>query len=169
MESIKRTTDGSRASRRGWAAVFAAAVGLFFSFGSIAVYSFTVFLTHLTETFGWSRGGVSFAFMCACFAGLGSVLLVGRLVDRIGGRVVAIVATTLFGLTFCALGFISGEIWQLYVIFLFLGISGGGTSAIAFSSVVSHWFDERLGAFPNWAVDVDPAPEPVLQTAHGGE
>jgi MFS family permease len=145
MESIEQSTDGSRATRRGWAAVFAAAVGLFLSFGSIAVYSFTVFLKQLTETFGWSRGGVSFAFTCACLAGLGSVLVTGRLVDRIGGRMVAIVATALFGLSFCSLGFISGEIWQLYVIFLFLGISGGGTSAVAYSSVVSRWFDERRG------------------------
>jgi MFS family permease len=142
MDDVRRATGESRG---GWAAVVAAAVGLFFSFGSIAVYSFTVFLKQLTDTFGWSRGGVSFAFTAACFAGLLSVLLVGRLVDRVGGRIVAVVSTAMFGLFTCALGFISGEIWQLYVMFLLLGVSGGGTSAIAYSSVVSHWFDEKRG------------------------
>ena len=55
-----RTSELAGAERsQGWIAVFAGAIGLLMSFGSIAVYSFTVFLKPLTETFGWGRGAVS--------------------------------------------------------------------------------------------------------------
>jgi MFS family permease len=142
---MDRTVIAEAESRAGWAAVFAGAVGLLMSFGSVAVYSFTVFVKPLTETFGWSRGAVSFAFTAACLAALVSLLLVGRFVDRAGGRAVALAATTLFGVAFCALGFVSGRIWQFYAVFVCLGLVGAGTAAIPYSSVVSHWFDARRG------------------------
>ncbi len=130
---------------REWRVVFAAAVGLLLSFGSIAVYSFSVFLKHLTETFGWTRGQVSFSFTVACLAGLATVIALGRVVDRVGGRRVVLVATTLFGIGMLALSGLTGHLWHLYVVFIGLGIAGAGTSSIPYSTVVSHWFDKRRG------------------------
>jgi MFS family permease len=142
---MERTDAASAEPGGAWKAVFAGAIGLMMSFGSIGVYTFTVFLKPLTESFGWSRGAVSFAFTVACLAALGSILLIGRFVDRVGGRVVALTATALFGVFFGALGLITGHIWQLYALFVCLGLVGAGTAAIAYSSVVSRWFDERRG------------------------
>jgi MFS family permease len=136
---------GAGEGRAAWGAALAAAVGLLASFGSIAVYSFTVFLKHLSDEFGWSRSEVSFAFTAACLAALTSILVVGRLVDRIGGRPVAIGATALFGVGFASLSFLTPHLWHLYAVFLFLGLVGAGTSAVRYSSVVSQSFDKRRG------------------------
>ncbi len=43
---------------RDWLAVSASAVGLIFSAGTLALYSFGVFVRPLTAEFGWSRTGL---------------------------------------------------------------------------------------------------------------
>src|SRR6185295_8913214 len=51
-----------RLEYEGWRVAAAAGAGVFVSFASLLVYTFGVFLKPLTETFGWSREGVSAAF-----------------------------------------------------------------------------------------------------------
>lgn len=64
----------------GWRAVIAACLGVMAGFGSLFVYTFSVFVKPLAAEFGWSREGVSSGFAIAAIAlGLISSLL-GRLV-----------------------------------------------------------------------------------------
>ena len=45
--------------RAGWLVVLAAFLGVMVSFGSLVVFTFSVFLKPLGSEFGWSREGIS--------------------------------------------------------------------------------------------------------------
>lgn len=129
----------------GWWIVGVAALGLFLGAGSIIVYSFSVFLIPLARDFHSTRGAISFAYTLFAFAAAPGALIMGRLIDRFGVRIV-----TIFSLTTCALLLLSnalffGKIWHLYSFYFLLGLVGIGTSPLPYSDLISHWFDRRRG------------------------
>src|SRR4029077_15333427 len=70
----------------GWRVVLAACLGVMAGFGSLFVYTFTVFVKPLGVEFGWSREAVSRGFaIAAVTVGLCSPVL-GRWIDRSGPR-----------------------------------------------------------------------------------
>lgn len=128
----------------GWWVVLAASIGLFASFGPIVSFTFGVFIAPLSREFSWSRGEISVAFSLAMLMlGLCSPA-VGRLVDRLGARRVILPATLLFGASLMAIALVR-ELWQLYLIYLVMGLVGGGTAPVPYSTVISRWFDRRRG------------------------
>lgn len=101
--------------------------------------TFGVFVSPLTQEFGWSRAGISGAFTL-CMVVLGSIsLAAGRLTDRLGPRQM-IVACGLFmggGFLLCSR---IGTLWHLYLFFgVFTGIGMSGTWA-PMMSTVARWF-----------------------------
>jgi len=52
---------------------------------------------------------------------------------------------TVFGCAFASLALLTGHLWHLYAIFLILGIVGNGTAHLAYSRVLTTWFEERRG------------------------
>lgn len=132
-------------SPAGWRVVLAAHVGVMFSFGSLLVFTFSVFLKPLTAEFGWSREEVSRAFGIAAMAVALSSPVLGRLLDRGDPRRVVLVCFAVFGLGFASLGLLGRGLWQLYLAFLVLGIVGNGTTQMGFSGAVSSWFTKRRG------------------------
>ncbi len=128
----------------GWWVVLAASVGLFASFGPIVSFTFGVFLTPLSREFQWSRGEISVAFSLAMLMlGLCSPG-VGRLVDRFGARRIILPATLLFSASLMALALVQ-KLWHFYLIYVAMGLVGGGTAPVPYSTVVSRWFDRRRG------------------------
>jgi MFS family permease len=128
----------------GWWVVLAASVGLFASFGPIVSFTFGVFLTPLSQEFQWSRGEISVAFSLAMLMlGLSSPG-VGRLVDRFGARRIILPATFLFSASLMALALVQ-KLWHFYLIYIAMGLVGGGTAPVPYSTVVSRWFDRRRG------------------------
>jgi hypothetical protein len=66
----------------GWRIAVWSSVGVFFSFASLLVYTFGIFLEPLTDAFSWSREAVSAAFgIAAVMAAVCSPAL-GYLFDR---------------------------------------------------------------------------------------
>lgn len=129
----------------GWWIVAVAALGLFFGAAPIIVYSFGVFIAPLTREFHANRAAVSFAFALFGLAGALGGLAVGRLVDRFGARRIAITSLVIFAVLLLSNGVFSGKIWHLYVLYSILGLAGIGSSPLAFSDVISHWFDRFRG------------------------
>jgi sugar phosphate permease len=128
----------------GWWVVLAASIGLFASFGPIVSFTFGVFIAPLSREFSWTRGEISGAFSLAMLMlGLCSPA-VGRLVDRIGARRVILPATLLFGMSLMGLSLVRA-LWQFYFVYLLMGLVGGGTAPVPYSTVVSRWFDRRRG------------------------
>src|SRR3974390_2091869 len=81
----------------GWRVVLAACLGVMGGFGSLFVYTFTVFVKPLGAEFGGKREAVSLGFAVAAIT-LGFFSpLIGRLLDSFGPRRVILPCMTVFG------------------------------------------------------------------------
>ncbi len=129
----------------GWRVVLAACLGVMAGFGSLFVYTFTVFVKPLGAEFGWSREAVSSGFAIgAVTVGLCSPLL-GRWIDRYGPRRIILPCMTVFGCGIASLALLRSGIWQFYVTCFVLGVVGNGAAHLAYSRSISTWFQKRLG------------------------
>jgi len=80
----------------GWRVVLAACLGVMAGFGSLFVYTFSVFVKPLAAEFGWSREAISSGFAIAAVTlGLCSPLL-GRWIDRFGPRRIILICMTVY-------------------------------------------------------------------------
>jgi MFS family permease len=118
---------------------------VFVSFASLLVYTFGVFLKPLTEQFGWSRQAASAAFGIAALAVAACSPFIGHLLDRYPARRIILPSVAVFGCAFASLSLLTRHLWHFYAIFLVLGIVGNGTAHLAYSRVLTTWFDERRG------------------------
>lgn len=129
----------------GWWVVLAAAVGLATGIASVNLWTFGIFLKHLTAEFAWSRTQVAIVLL------IGTVVTVlvspwlGRIVDRFGARRVALPSIVLLALTLASLYWLTPSLLHLYLVFGLMPVLGGGTSSVLFSKVVTYWFDRRRG------------------------
>ena len=129
----------------GWLVVLAAYSGAMVSFGSLLVFTFSIFLKPLSGAFGWSRESVSAAFGFAALTVAVCSPPLGHLLDRFGPRRVILPCMAIFGVAFASLGLLTPRLMHLYAIFVLLGIVGNGTTQMGYSRAVSTWFDKRRG------------------------
>ncbi len=111
----------------------------------IGVYiSYGVFFNPLIDEFGWSRAAISGASSAAFFfMGLFGILI-GRLNDKFGPRVLMSIAALFFGIGFCGVSQVD-DLWQLYLIFgLVFGIGLSAVDIIALTTI-ARWFAENRG------------------------
>jgi len=129
----------------GWRVVLAACLGVMAGFGSLFVYTFSVFVKPLAAEFGWSREAISSGFAIAAVTlGLCSPLL-GRWIDRFGPRRIILICMTVYGCAIAALSLLRFGLWQFYLTCVVLGAVGNGAAHLAYSRSISTWFQRRLG------------------------
>jgi MFS family permease len=108
------------------------------------LFSFGVFLKPLSTELGWTRAMTSGAYsLNYLLIGLLGIVM-GRLNDRFGPRIIMVGCGFFLGLGYLLMSQISA-IWQLY---LFYGVMVGiGMSAVFIpaSSTVARWFSKRRG------------------------
>lgn len=129
----------------GWWIVLAAASGLAVHAAPILTFTFGVFLKSLSQEFRWSRTQISLAITLVSLGVTLTSPFLGRLVDRRGARRVILPAVGLFGAGVLSLYFLSAHLWHFYAIFLFVGVVGSGTGPVAYSKIISQWFDQKRG------------------------
>ena len=129
----------------GWRVVLAACLGVMAGFGSLFVYTFSVFVKPLSAQFGWSREAISAGFAIAAVTlGLASPLL-GRLIDRFGPRRIILPCMTIYASGILSLALLRFGLWQFYLTCFVLGAVGNGAAHLAYSRSISTWFNRRLG------------------------
>ncbi len=129
----------------GWRVVLAACLGVMAGFGSLFVYTFSVFVKPLAAEFGWSREAISSGFAIAAVT-LGFVSpLLGQWIDRFGPRRIILTCMTIYVCAVASLSLLRFGLWQFYVTCFVLGLVGNGAAHLAYSRSISTWFQRRLG------------------------
>lgn len=135
----------SRSIYPGWLVVAAAFCGVMVGFGSMLVFTFSVFLKPLSAEFGWSRESVSAAFGIAAMTIAVCSPILGRLLDRYGPRRIILPCMLVFSGSFASLSILTPSLLHFYAIFVVLGIVGNGTTQMGYSRAVSSWFMTQRG------------------------
>ena len=138
-------SEESRSGYFGWRVALAACLGVMGGFGSLFVYTFTVFVKPLGAQFGWNREAISVGFAIAAMTvGIASPLI-GRLIDRFGPRHIILTCMTVFGCGMASFALLRAGIWQFYLTCFVIGVVGNGAAHLAYARSVSTWFERRLG------------------------
>lgn len=127
----------------GWYIV-AACFCLCFLFAGAGFYSFSIFIRPIEAEFGWSRSAISLTMSIYLIIGGLTGPLFGKWVQQYGPRKV---------MRFCALGAgacfmlvsLTQSLWYFYLVYALLAITVSGIGIIPVSSLLSRWFDKRIG------------------------
>ncbi len=114
-------------------------------------YTFGIFFEPLLAEFGWTRAATSGAFSLAFVFLAISGVVIGRLTDRFGPRIVVTVCSLIFGLG-CVLMSQVNSVWQLYLFYGVLIGTGISGSFIPPVSTVARWFVRKRGMMTGIAV-----------------
>ncbi|MBN9428460.1 MAG: MFS transporter [Burkholderiales bacterium] len=127
----------------GWRVVAACFVIATFSWG-LGLYGVSVYLHGITVERGWSVSAVSAAitlfFLCSALL----QAMVGALIQRHGPRPVITGGALVLATGVALVGFVQAY-WQLYFVFLLMGVSWASLSVTSMSSTVAPWFERRQG------------------------
>ncbi len=109
-----------------------------------AIFSYSVFFDALYAEFGWSRAVLSGASSASSLVmGFGAMVL-GRMNDRVGPRVILSGAAVSISLGYFLLSRISSP-WQLYLAYgLFVGVAFGAHDVVTLSTV-ARWYERSRG------------------------
>ena len=104
--------------------------------------SFGIFFEPVEDHFHWTRaitsGGFSLSWIMQGLLGI----IMGRLTDRVGPRVVLTICGCLLGLGYFLMSKV-GAVWQLYLFYGVIIGSGMGSSWVPIVSTVARWFTKR--------------------------
>ncbi len=137
--------DAAVSMDRDWLSVFACAIGLMLSVGSLLVYVFGVFVRPLAGQFHWNRTQLSTALTVGQFMVALSAPLWGWLVDRFGPRRVILPSIVCMCAAFASLSRLTPHLWHLYLLFGLFSLLGGGAAPIGYAAVLVRSFERHLG------------------------
>ena len=110
-----------------------------------ANFTFGFFLKPMSEDLGVSREAISWLQTARMFSGGVTAILIGRLLDRHGARLILPAAATVVALAMITMLW-TDELWQLVLIFIVIGSAGlAGPGALMTSVPVSKWFIRKRG------------------------
>ncbi|MFC1912053.1 MFS transporter [Chloroflexota bacterium] len=107
-------------------------------------YSFGIFFKPLLEKFGWTRAMTSGAFSLSLVILSLFAIVVGKLNDRFGPRIVVSISGLLLGAGYVLVSQVSA-VWQLYLFYGVLIGLGMSASFVPMVSTVARWFVRRRG------------------------
>lgn len=129
----------------GWWVVITAMIGAATGVSVMTAFAFGPFILPFQEEFGWSRGDISATLIFTTLSFVIVSPIFGALLDRFGVRKLLLLSTVLLGLLVGSLYTLNGSIWQLYLTYFLMPAIGAGTSPMAYSKLIVHWFDKRRG------------------------
>jgi len=127
----------------GWYIVAVCFVINFVIFG-ISINTFTVYVTPIEESLGWSRDQITLAMGLAPLAMGAAAPLMGRLIDRVGAKVVMAAGAAVIGVSTLLLAKTESRLY-FYTIFCIAGAGQAAATIIPISLVISNWFTVLRG------------------------
>ena len=131
--------------RRGWRPLAAACVGIALGLSPHSAYTIGVIAGPMQADLGWARGEI----LAATLLGTIMVILlgtaIGRLIDRVGARPVALASTAGVGLGLLLLSTAGTSLFGFQALWGLLTVLGLGTLPMTYAKVVTQWFDRARG------------------------
>lgn len=145
---VKNSTVRKRVPLRtgfyyGWVMVALGGLGVFFS-GPGQTYSNAVFIESYIRDFQLDRTTVSSIYSAATLISGLLLFLVGRLIDRLGRRIMLTAAALLLGLACIFNSYVTGPI-MLFFGFFMVRYFGQGSLTLIPTTLVSQWFVKYRG------------------------
>jgi sugar phosphate permease len=119
----------------------AAFVALFLA-GPGQTYSYALFINSIIDDTGWTRSTISTLYSAATTVSGLLMMIVGRLVDKFGSRLITLIAIICLGVTCFFSSFIVNPM-MLWTAFFLGRFFGQGTLGVATSVVAPQWFLKR--------------------------
>ncbi len=134
-------------ARQEWKAglplVTAATVGM--SLGALLIYSPGVFFTSLEQEFGWTRAQITSGLAINAVVGVLLSPFMGRLIDLVGPRRIAIPGVILFGCAFAGLSLANASALIWWLLWLMLAFTVLLVKPTLWAAAVASRFDRNRG------------------------
>ncbi len=138
-----KTTSVGRITFHHYVVVAASFMTLFMLWG-LMVNAFGIFLKPIAEDMGWGRGAFSLTIFMRSIGTAVSAPIAGRIIDRIGPKPMMLLGTLLIGICLLIASQIQ-QLWQLCLIFIFVGCGLTCATVIPCATLISNWFTARRG------------------------
>jgi MFS family permease len=129
----------------GWYVAIACGAGLACGLASVITATFPIFLAPLRAEFFWSPPEVFFALFVTTLTVTIAAPFFGALVDRVGAKRMIIAGLLLEALVIASFSRQTVSLTEFYLRYAVLAVLGLGTTHVAFTRVISVWFDRRRG------------------------
>ena len=127
----------------GWVIV-AASSGIGFANAATAIGILTIFVTPMSEEFGWTRTELAGANSLGALLGAALAPISGRIVDKLGSRVLLTLGGLIVAVS-CSYLAISQTLIGFYVAFTLARIADQGLIKIGTAPAVGKWFSKFRG------------------------
>ena len=129
----------------GWRIVAASAIGLGMGASVTPLFTLGVFTKPLAEFLQAPRASISFCQLVITMGLMLAAPFSGWLADRVSNSRVITTSMILYGIGFLSMPLLITSVSSLYVAYFALTVIGCGTTGIAFTKLVSRWFDRQRG------------------------
>lgn len=131
--------------KRGWPIVLVSAIGIGCGLSAMPFYTFGVFVEPLQNEFDWSRGEIQTVITLFMLTTFITLPIVGKVLDKVGPRKVAIISQIAFIISFSSLALVPNNIYLFYGMWMLMAVVAIGSTAITYSYLVNTWFDRNRG------------------------
>lgn len=129
----------------GWKVLVAAMLGVACGASPIPYNTIGFVLGPIHDEFGWSFRDVSLGLTICGVAGSLLAPVYGALADRIGVRPVALCSLLGFSASFALLALVPGSLTGYWLLWLFVGIVGFGSTPVTWTRGINLWFFRQRG------------------------
>lgn len=127
--------------RRNGLLLLASVIGV--STTSIAIFALGQFLEPFEREFGWTRSETTVGMTIALLLGIVTAPIVGRLVDRVNARLLAVPGVILVGVTLAAMSLVNGNMAVWIAMWCAFTLAGSLIAPTLWLAVVSAAFDRQ--------------------------
>ncbi len=131
--------------RRGWATLLGSFIGIASGVSSTYFYSLGVFLKPVGAAFGWTRGEASLGPLVGTLAAAIAAPMTGRVIDRAGPVITALISTILLAVGFALLGSVTSGLTSFLIIIGIMSLLNVGSSPMSYSRLLVADFDGHRG------------------------
>jgi MFS family permease len=129
----------------GWVITGVAALGIACSFSVLVVTITGIFAAPLAHEMGWTLQQLFIGPTVAGLCGILTAPFIGALSDRFGARRIVLVSFVIEVFVLASFRYLDASIMGYWVRYGALAVLCMGTTQVAFSRIVSSWFNRRLG------------------------